>query len=66
MKIVIDKDAEIKKLEDMLETLTDDKDRQSVRFAINLIEGFSGKIVGHITPDIYKEITKKEGETNEQ
>lgn len=40
MKIVIDKEAEITKLEDMLANLTDDKDKQSVRFAINVIEGF--------------------------
>ena len=40
MKIVIDKEAEIIKLENMLENLTDAKDRQSVRFAINLISGF--------------------------
>jgi hypothetical protein len=37
MKIVIDKEAEITKLEDMLANLTDDKDKQSVRFAINLL-----------------------------
>lgn len=39
-RIVIDKEAEITKLENMLENLTDSKDRQSVRFAINVIEGF--------------------------
>lgn len=39
-KVVIDKEAEIAKLEDMLENLTDAKDRQSVRFAINVISGF--------------------------
>ena len=40
-KIVIDKENEITKLENMLETLTDEKDKQSVRFAINLISGFN-------------------------
>lgn len=39
-KIVIDKETEITKLQSTLETLTDDKDRQSVRFAINIINGF--------------------------
>ena len=39
-KVVIDKEAEIAKLESMLPNLTDDKDKQSVRFAINVIEGF--------------------------
>ena len=39
-KIVIDNEAEITKLEKMLENLTDDKDKQSVRFAINLLRGF--------------------------
>lgn len=42
-KIVIDKEVEIAKLADMLENLTDDKDKQSVRFAINVIEGFEEK-----------------------
>ncbi len=40
-KIVIDKENEIAKLENMLETLTDEKDKQSVRFAINVISGFN-------------------------
>ena len=40
-KIVIDKENEITKLENMLETLTDEKDKQSVRFAINVISGFN-------------------------
>lgn len=39
-KIVIDTEAEITKLENMLENLTDDKDKQSVRFAINILRGF--------------------------
>ena len=39
-KVVIDVEAEIAKLEDMLENLTDDKDKQSVRFAINIFRGF--------------------------
>ena len=26
----------------------------------DIVEDFSGKIVGHITPDVYKEITKNE------
>ena len=40
-RIVIDKENEITKLENMLETLTDEKDKQSVRFAINVISGFN-------------------------
>lgn len=40
-KIVIDKENEITKLENMLETLTDEKDKQSVRFAINIISDFN-------------------------
>ena len=39
-KVVIDKEAEIAKLKSMLPNLTDDKDKQSVRFAINVISGF--------------------------
>ena len=39
-KVVIDKEVEITKLEDMLANLIDDKDKQSVRFAINVISGF--------------------------
>lgn len=45
-KIVIDKEVEIAKLSSMLENLTDDKDEQSVRFAINLIEGFEERPQG--------------------
>lgn len=40
MKVVIDKEVELEKLNRMLPNLTDDKDKQSVRFAINLISGF--------------------------
>lgn len=46
MRVVIDKEAEIERLKDMLETLTDDKDKQSVRFAINLISGFEERPTG--------------------
>lgn len=42
MKMVIDKDKEIQKLKDMLSNLTDKKDIQSVKFAINVIEGIDG------------------------
>ena len=42
MQIVIDKDKEIQKLKDMLPNLTDKKDIQSVKFAINVIEGIDG------------------------
>lgn len=42
MKIVIDKDKELQKLKDMLPNLTDKKDVQSVKFAINVIEGIDG------------------------
>ena len=42
MQIVIDKDKEIRELEDMLSHLTDEKDIQSVRFAINVIKGMNG------------------------
>lgn len=40
-RIVIDKENEITKLKNMLENLTDEKDKQSVRFAINVISGFN-------------------------
>lgn len=50
MKIVIDKEVEIAKLAGMLENLTDDKDKQSVRFAINVIEGFEEKPKGEWIP----------------
>lgn len=46
MNIVIDKEVEIAKLANMLENLTDDKDKQSVRFAINVIEGFEERPTG--------------------
>ena len=42
MQIVIDKDKEIQKIKDMLSNLTDKKDIQSVKFAINVIEGIDG------------------------
>ena len=42
MKMVIDEDKEIQKLKDMLSNLTDKKDIQSVKFAINVIEGIDG------------------------
>ena len=42
MQIVIDKDKEINKLKEMLDTLTDEKDLQSVRFAINIFENIDG------------------------
>lgn len=38
MQIVIDRDKEISKLKKMLENLTDEKDIQSVKFAINILE----------------------------
>ena len=38
MKLVIDRDKEVNKLKEMLDTLTDKKDLQSVRFAINILE----------------------------
>jgi rubrerythrin len=46
-KIVIDTEAEITKLEKMLENLTDDKDKQSIRFAINLLRGCEKRPTGH-------------------
>jgi len=49
-KIVIDTEAEITKLEKMLENLTDDKDKQSVRFAINLLRGCEKRKTGEWIP----------------
>lgn len=42
MKLVIDRDKEVNKLKEMLDTLTDKKDLQSVRFAINILENIDG------------------------
>ena len=42
MKIVIDRDKEVNKLKEMIDTLTDKKDLQSVRFAINILENIEG------------------------
>ena len=42
MKIVIDRDKEVNKLKEMIDTLTDKKDLQSVRFAINMLENIEG------------------------
>lgn len=42
MQIVIDRDKEVNKLKEMLDTLTDKKDLQSVRFAINILENIDG------------------------
>ena len=42
MQIVIDKEKEVRKLNKMLDTLKDEKDLQSVRFAINIINNIDG------------------------
>ena len=51
MKVVIDKEVELAKLNEMLDTLTDEKDKQSVRFAINLISGFKERPTGEWTEE---------------
>ena len=59
MKLIIDTDKQISELKDMLNNLTDAKDLQSVRFAINIFEYIDGIPFDSVIEDIKREILEE-------